>query len=124
MVVLLLGLRRATTVWQRVIDVNLRGIYLACRTFGLHALPRRAGGAIVNIGSVAGLSGIPGSNRSGSSNAAVTRLTWNLACEWAMTGIRVSCVAPRYIEAPMTIEMLSNVHVDRSRIEQRLPMQR
>ena len=110
--------------WQRVIDVNLRGTYLACRAFGRHALPRRAGGAIVNIGSVAGLGGIPSSNGYGVSKAAIAHLTRNLACEWATKGIRVNCVAPGYIEAPMAIEMFANVHVDRSRIEKRLPMQR
>lgn len=110
--------------WERVIDVNLRGTYLACRAFGRHALPRRAGGAIVNIGSVAGLGGIPSSNGYGVSKAAIVHLTRNLACEWATRGIRVNCVAPGYIEAPMAIEMFANVHVDRSRIEQRLPMQR
>ncbi|MGX9391474.1 SDR family NAD(P)-dependent oxidoreductase [Nitrobacteraceae bacterium UC4446_H13] len=110
--------------WERVIDVNLRGTYLACRAFGRHVLPRRVGGAIVNIGSVAGLGGIPSSNGYGVSKAAVAHLTRNLACEWATKGIRVNCVAPGYIEAPMAIEMFANVHVDRSRIEQRLPMQR
>lgn len=110
--------------WERVIDVNLRGTYLACRAFGRHVLPRRVGGAVVNIGSVAGLGGIPSSNGYGVSKAAVTHLTRNLACEWASKGIRVNCVAPGYIEAPMAVEMFANVHVDRSRIERRLPMQR
>lgn len=110
--------------WERVIDVNLRGTYLACRAFGRHVLPRRVGGAVVNIGSVAGLGGIPSSNGYGVSKAAVAHLTRNLACEWATKGIRVNCVAPGYIEAPMAVEMFANVHVDRSRIERRLPMQR
>lgn len=110
--------------WERVIDVNLRGTYLACRAFGRHVLPRRVGGAVVNIGSVAGLGGIPSSNGYGVSKAAVAHLTRNLACEWASKGIRVNCVAPGYIEAPMAVEMFANVHVDRSRIERRLPMQR
>lgn len=110
--------------WERVIDINLRGTYLACRGFGRHILPRRAGGAIVNIASVAGLFGIPSSNGYGVSKAGIVHLTRNLACEWATKGVRVNCVAPGYIDAPMAHEMFANVHVDRSHIEQRLPMHR
>lgn len=110
--------------WERVMDVNLRGTFLACRAFAARALPRRSGGAIVNIGSVAGLGGIPSSNGYGVSKAAIAHLTRNLACEWAVKGIRVNCVAPGYIKAPMSAEMFAESRVDRGRIEQRLPMQR
>ncbi|MDA9529021.1 SDR family NAD(P)-dependent oxidoreductase [Bradyrhizobium sp. CCBAU 25338] len=110
--------------WERVMDVNLRGTFLACRAFAARALPRRKPGAIVNIGSVAGLGGIPSSNGYGVSKAAIAHLTRNLACEWSAKGIRVNCVAPGYIEAPMSAEMFAESRVDRGRIEQRLPLRR
>ncbi len=110
--------------WERVIDVNLRGTFLACRGFAARALPRRSPGAIVNIGSVAGLGGIPSSNGYGVSKAAIAHLTRNLACEWSAKGLRVNCVAPGYIDAPMSAEMFADSRVDRSRIEQRVPLRR
>lgn len=115
---------QALADWEHVIDINLRGTFLMCRAFAKQLLARRAPGAIVNIGSVAGLAGIPGSNGYGVSKAAVSHLSRNLACEWAAKGLRVNCVAPGYIDAPMAHEMFADARVDRARIEQRLPMRR
>jgi NAD(P)-dependent dehydrogenase (short-subunit alcohol dehydrogenase family) len=61
--------------WQRVMDVNLRGTFWASRAVGRHLLSRKAPGAIVNIASVAGIVGIPGSNGYGVSKAAIVHLT-------------------------------------------------
>jgi NAD(P)-dependent dehydrogenase (short-subunit alcohol dehydrogenase family) len=110
--------------WQRVIDVNLRGTFLVSRAVGRHLLSRKAPGAIVNIASVAGIGGIPGSNGYGVSKAAVVHLTRTLATEWARKGIRVNCVAPGYIDAPMALEMFADGKVDRKLIEKRTPMGR
>ena len=57
--------------------------------------------SIVNIGSVAGLVGIPGSNAYGPSKAAISHMTRSLACEWTRFGGRVNCIAPGYTDAPM-----------------------
>ena len=111
-------------VWQRVIDVNLRGTLLVSRAVGRHLIARKAPGAIVNIASIAGLVGIPSSNGYGVSKAAIAHLTRTMACEWAPRGIRVNCVAPGYIEAPMAFEMFADSRVDRQRIEERAPMRR
>lgn len=110
--------------WQDVIDVNLRGTFLVSRAVGRHILSRRAEGAIVSIASIAGLVGLPGSNAYGVSKAAIVHLTRTLACEWAGRGIRVNCVAPGYIEAPMAFEMFADSRIDRRAIETRTPMRR
>jgi NAD(P)-dependent dehydrogenase (short-subunit alcohol dehydrogenase family) len=110
--------------WQRVMDVNLRGTFLVSRAIGRHLLSRKAPGAIVNIASIAGISGIPGSNGYGVSKAAIVHLTRTLATEWARKGVRVNCVAPGYIDAPMAIEMFADGKVDRGLIEKRTPVGR
>jgi NAD(P)-dependent dehydrogenase (short-subunit alcohol dehydrogenase family) len=88
------------TDWEQVMSVNAKGTFLCCREAG-RMMMRRRSGAIVNIGSVAGLVGIPGSNAYGPSKAAVAHMTRSLACEWARLGVRVNCIAPGYIETPM-----------------------
>jgi len=107
--------------WQRVMDVNLRGTFLVSRAVGRHLLARKAPGAIVNIASVAGVVGIPSSNGYGVSKAAIVHLTRTMATEWARKGIRVNCVAPGYIDAPMALEMFADGRVDRQLIEKRTP---
>lgn len=93
--------------WDRVMSVNAKGTFLCCREAG-RTLVARHGGSIVNIGSVAGMVGIPGSNAYGPSKAAVAHMTRSLACEWARFGVRVNCVAPGYIDAPMAHELLTH----------------
>lgn len=110
--------------WQRVMDVNLRGTFLVSRAIGRHLLSRKAPGAIVNIASIAGLVGIPGSNGYGVSKAAIVHLTRTMATEWARKGIRVNCVAPAYIDAPMALEIFADGRVDRKLIERRTPVGR
>jgi NAD(P)-dependent dehydrogenase (short-subunit alcohol dehydrogenase family) len=92
--------------WDRVMSVNARGTFLCCREAGRTLLAQR-GGAIVNIGSVGGLLGMPASNAYGPSKAAVAHMTRSLACEWARFGIRVNCVAPGFVDAPMSAELFS-----------------
>jgi NAD(P)-dependent dehydrogenase (short-subunit alcohol dehydrogenase family) len=92
--------------WDRVMTVNARGTFLCCREAGRTMLAQR-GGAIVNIGSVAGLLGLPASNAYGPSKAAVAHMTRSMACEWARFGIRVNCLAPGYVDAPMSAELFS-----------------
>jgi NAD(P)-dependent dehydrogenase (short-subunit alcohol dehydrogenase family) len=86
--------------WQRVLDVNLTGVFLTCRAVIGHMRERRSG-AIVNIASIAGKEGNPNLTPYSVSKAGVIALTKALAKEVATEGVRVNSVAPAVIETPM-----------------------
>jgi len=86
--------------WQRVVDVNLTGTYLAARA-ALPALTASGAGSIINLASIFGLVG--GSTGPGyaASKGAIVNLTRQMALDWAPQ-VRVNCVCPGVIETPMT----------------------
>ena len=89
-------------VWNRVIDVNLNGVFRCCRAFGRGMIERGAGN-IVNVGSMSGMIVNRPQEQANynSSKAAVHHLTRSLAVEWAPRGVRVNAVAPTYIATEM-----------------------
>ena len=87
-------------LFEEVIDVNLTGTMRCCRA--AYPALAAAGGAIVNIASVAGLVGLPIVPAYSASKAGVVNLTRALGARWAGDGVRVNAVAPGYIETPMT----------------------
>lgn len=92
--------------WDRVIAVNLTGVFRTCRGFGRRML--EAGrGSIVNIGSMsADIVNVPQPQcHYNASKAGVHHLTKSLAVEWAKRGVRVNAVAPTYIETPLLKEL-------------------
>lgn len=96
-------------VWNKVIDVNLNGVFWCCRAFGREML-KRGSGSIVNIGSMsADIVNRPQEQANyNSSKAAVHHLTRSLAAEWASRGVRVNAVAPTYIETEMNTYVYEN----------------
>src|SRR3954464_12921732 len=88
--------------WQRVIDVNLTGVFLSCQAEG-RALLRTGGGAIVNIASMSGTIVNRGLLQAhyNASKAAVIHATKSFAMEWAPRGIRVNAISPGYTATPM-----------------------
>lgn len=92
----------ADAIWNKVIDVNLNGVFWCCRTFGKTMLEQSAG-SIVNVGSMSGfIVNRPQEQANyNASKAAVHHLTKSLAAEWGARGVRVNCVAPTYIDTEM-----------------------
>lgn len=78
--------------WRAIVDVNLNAVFLCCRAV-FPVMERQAGGAILNISSVAAYRPHPGAAHYAAAKAAVNSLTQTLAVEWARYGIRVNGVA-------------------------------
>jgi len=97
-----------TTVeeWDRVMDVNVRSIFLTAKYF-LDALRRADGATIVNIGSVSSFIGQKHTPAYVASKGAVALLSKALALDFAEFGIRVNCVCPGITDTPMFREHVS-----------------
>jgi len=85
---------------DRMLAVNLRAVLRLTRE-ALQHLPR-PGGRIVNVGSIFGLTGFPGSAVYGAAKAGVMHLTRQMAADYAPEGILVNAIAPGVIETGMT----------------------
>lgn len=92
----------STSDWDLLMDVNLRGTFLACRAVGAAMLERGEGGRIVNMSSQMGAVGYPGRAAHCASKHAVNGLTKALAVEWASHAIGVNAVAPTFVDTPLT----------------------
>ncbi len=91
--------------WNRVIDVNLNGLYNVLHPIVMPMLRRRKPGRIVTISSVSGLMGNRGQVNYSASKAGIIGATKALAIELAKRQITVNCVAPGLIESDMTDEL-------------------
>ena len=111
------------TAFDRVLDVHLRGTFLVSRAVARGMLARRSG-AIVNLGSIAAVGGIPGRNAYGAAKAGILAMTRSMACEWARSGVRVNAVAPGYVRTALVEQLQRQGTLDASAIAQRTPMGR
>jgi NAD(P)-dependent dehydrogenase (short-subunit alcohol dehydrogenase family) len=96
------GIANTTEVFNRIMDTNVRGVFLSLK-HEIPAILKSGGGAIVNNASVAGLRAIiPGTPIYTASKFAVVGLTRSVALEFAAKGVRVNAVCPAIIETEMT----------------------
>lgn len=86
--------------WDRVIALNLSGVFYACR-YQLEQMEKNGGGSIVNIASIHGTVAAPNSPAYTATKHGVVGLTKNIAVEYAQKNIRCNAVGPGYIETAL-----------------------
>ena len=98
----------ATADFDLLMDVNLRGTFLATRGVGRRMIAAGRRGRIVALSSQMGVVGYPGRAAYCATKHAVNGLVKALAVEWATHGITVNAVAPTFVETPLTAPMLAD----------------
>jgi NAD(P)-dependent dehydrogenase (short-subunit alcohol dehydrogenase family) len=101
----------AVADWERVIRVNLTGMFLACK-YALQEFLLAGGGSVVTVRSVAALVGRNGGSAAcyGAAKAGVLQLTRSIAVNYADDGIRANCVCPDSVETSLHVH--SNLAAD------------
>jgi NAD(P)-dependent dehydrogenase (short-subunit alcohol dehydrogenase family) len=109
--------------WQKVVDVNLTGVFLCAQAAG-RVMIEKGGGKIVNVASVAGLHGAPAETMNSlpyhATKGGVISLTRDLAWKWARHGINVNAIAPGWFPSDM-----ANFVLERNpQLAERIPLGR
>ena len=115
-----LTLKMSNEQWQKVIDVNLSANFILSRECAKIMMKQRRG-KIINMASVVGQTGNAGQANYSASKAGLIAMTKCFAIEYASRGITANCVAPGFIETPMT-QMLSEEA--RKALSDKIPMKK
>ncbi|MDX6511838.1 MAG: hypothetical protein QOE36_1342 [Gaiellaceae bacterium] len=110
--------------WQRVQDVNTKGVYLCCK-HGIPHLLERGGGSVINVASFVALVGAATSQISyTASKGAVLALSRELAVQFARQGVRVNALCPGPVETPLLLRIFGDDPAAYERRRIHLPMGR
>jgi len=93
--------------FDRIVRVNLKGVFLGCQVFGKYLVDRGQGGSIINLGSMSAVVPLSRVFTYSATKGAVHNLTLNLAREWAPQKIRVNLVVPGFFPAEQNRKILS-----------------
>ena len=110
--------------WQRIIDINLGGVFYSSQAAARQMVQQSLGGVIISLASISGALGFPGRAPYCASKAGVIALTQVLACEWAEHNIRVNAVAPGYIQTDLVDANIRRGVVDAAAVRRRTPLGR
>lgn len=116
-------LEQDVTAFRKVLDVHLAGTFLMSREVA-RGMVARGTGAIVNLSSIAGLTGLPKRNAYGAAKAGIVAMTKAMACEWAGSGVRVNAVAPAFVETALVRKLADAGRVDLPTLRRRTPIGR
>jgi NAD(P)-dependent dehydrogenase (short-subunit alcohol dehydrogenase family) len=110
--------------WQRVQDINTKGVFLCCR-YGIPYLLEGAGGSVINVSSFVALMGAATSQISyTASKGAVLSMSRELAVEFARRGVRVNALCPGPVETPLLMRLFEETPGALERRLVHLPMGR
>lgn len=94
--------------WDRVVDTNLRGVFLVAQAAARRMRQEKQGGSIVNVASILGMRVAGAVASYAASKAGVVQLSAALALEWARYGIRVNALCPGYVETEMNRDFFAS----------------
>lgn len=98
--------------WDRILNVNLRSVKIACQAFGGYMLERGTKGSIINVASLSGIVPLSRIFTYSVSKAGVINLTQNLAREWGPQGIRVNSISPGFFPAEQNRKVLTTDRIE------------
>lgn len=108
--------------FDRIIRVNLKGVFFGCQVFGKHLVEAGKGGSIINIGSMSGVVPLSRVFTYSATKSAVHNLSLNLAREWAPHQIRVNVLVPGFFPAEQNRKILQPERI--AKIMAHTPMER
>jgi len=101
-------LETSVEAWQRVQDVNTKGVFLCCK-HGIPRLLKRGGGSVINVASFVALVGAATSQISyTASKGAVLSMSRELAVQFARQGVRVNALCPGPVETPLLLSIFGD----------------